>query len=158
MGSCGCAEVNGDFKLAGPDGTVYVLSVYSGCSECQSPAGVFIDRVEVKEDEHGESYCDSGFELDALPELSLGDGGLRGIPIVDPDILKNKIVEQLDLDDLGLLVEECVSNDDYDFKDSIDIMFDEIMKEIFQGVVIESFKKWSKEARTSDDEGDAEDG
>lgn len=44
MCACGCGDGFGR-QFPGPKGIVYELTVYSGCSNCDTPAGFFIRRI-----------------------------------------------------------------------------------------------------------------
>lgn len=44
MCECGCSDFNAKYKLKGPDGSWYSISIYPGCKDCDTPAGVQIGR------------------------------------------------------------------------------------------------------------------
>ena len=68
MGSCGGGDAGGEFKLPGPDGSVYVVQRYAGCQECRSPAGVVIYKMLLLD---GDAWG-----AREIPDLALGqDGG-----------------------------------------------------------------------------------
>lgn len=45
MGQCGCGDFYPQFKLPGPNGSIYAIELFSGCHDCRSPAGVSIVRL-----------------------------------------------------------------------------------------------------------------
>lgn len=121
MGECGCGDFVGDFKFPGPGKDIYVLDVYPGCRDCDTPAGIVIYRFTPKE--AGEWGCERVEKLDIS---SIG----TGIPVLDPNILKKKmrafaepVKEEYDAD--GLVqdaVDDC-------FIESSRATFDEWLKE-----------------------------
>jgi hypothetical protein len=88
MGSCGCGDYAGEFKLPGPDGSVYVIQRYAGCNYCMSPAGVIVYKMLLLD---GDPW-----ETSKLPDLPFGHdaGGEPGdeeilIPIAHaPEFVK----------------------------------------------------------------------
>lgn len=101
MGACGCADYNGQWRLAGPKGLVYVVEVYDGCEYCETPAGVRFYRFGK------ESARD--WNVRELPDLLAnhgysedGDTGdaERLVGVVDGAALRDVLGEEL-LDDVG---------------------------------------------------------
>ena len=45
MGYCGCGEGFGDYRMPGPEGTVYTVRVYQPCDYCETPGAVILLRV-----------------------------------------------------------------------------------------------------------------
>ena len=51
MCECGCGAFGGGFRFPGPDGIVYLLELYPGCGDCDTPAGVIIHRYQDTEEQ-----------------------------------------------------------------------------------------------------------
>lgn len=49
MGQCGCGDFKPNFKLPGPNGSVYCIELFSGCHDCRAPAGVVIEKLSGEE-------------------------------------------------------------------------------------------------------------
>lgn len=62
MGECGCGNFSAKWKLPGPNGVLYAIEVYPGCSYCDNPAGVVVYRVRTDDD---------AFDVAGLPELPI---------------------------------------------------------------------------------------
>ncbi len=63
MGECGCGDFAAEWKLPGPNGVLYAIEVYPGCSYCDNPAGVVVYRVRTDDD---------AFNVAGLPDLPIG--------------------------------------------------------------------------------------
>lgn len=44
MCECACGNIEGQLRFPAPDGDVYILDIYPGCRDCDTPAGVTIYR------------------------------------------------------------------------------------------------------------------
>jgi hypothetical protein len=45
MGECGCGNTNPDYRFDGPDGIIYTVQFYTGCTNgCETPAGIILSR------------------------------------------------------------------------------------------------------------------
>lgn len=49
MCQCGCMENDERLTLPGPGESFYVISLYSGCADCDNPAGVTIELITPKD-------------------------------------------------------------------------------------------------------------
>lgn len=49
MGACGCGDYQPFAKFDGPPGFVYTLSFYTGCDDCDTPAGLIVTRFSEEE-------------------------------------------------------------------------------------------------------------
>lgn len=87
MGACGCSEGVGDVRFPGPDGSIYTARVYPGCRDCETPAGVDIQRFDPS---LGPMF-EEAFEL---PEADFGDAtgyGIIGLPVLHPAKLEEAL-------------------------------------------------------------------
>jgi hypothetical protein len=48
MCECGCVTRDRIFSLPGPKGKTYLLNFTFGCSDCETPAGIYIQEVDDK--------------------------------------------------------------------------------------------------------------
>jgi hypothetical protein len=76
MCECGCGEFQPTAKFPAPDGKWYGVEIYASCDTCSTPFGVWVGLLGEHDD------------ADSLPELPIGDGLPRGIPVVDRDKLE----------------------------------------------------------------------
>jgi hypothetical protein len=93
MGSCGCGDFCADYRLPGPDGSVYSIRTYLACNNgCDTPHSVIVYRF---------STLDSAKEwgVDSLPELPFGtfngkpyEGNDAWLPVIHPRILKEHMM------------------------------------------------------------------
>lgn len=104
MCECGCNELTHNFKFPAPNNMVYVISIYTGCKDCDAPAGVIISKMAksmIKE-----------LVIDA-DSLEITEEGI-GLPLVDFHILTDKLWDRLSctngaenvLDELKDILEE----------------------------------------------------
>lgn len=83
MGSCGCGDGFGDFKFPGPDGIMYAVHVYPGCTYCRTGAGVSIYRY-ASEDWRRETE-----DIPDLPWWVRGEGlADRFIPVISEEAIR----------------------------------------------------------------------
>ena len=85
MGACGCGDFSGDITFPAPDGEVYVLDVYPGCEDCETPAGVVLYRFTPDEAKR--------WGLEGAKPLKIGEEG-TGIPVLDPDPLREMMTKE----------------------------------------------------------------
>lgn len=46
MGQCGCCDFQPDYQFPGPDGSIYTLTIDTGCSDCDRPDhGIVIHKL-----------------------------------------------------------------------------------------------------------------
>lgn len=70
MGACGCCELSGGERFAGPDGTTYVIEIYPSCDYCDTPAGFRLyqfneetsEMFDIKHLKEVEFFGDPGYE------------------------------------------------------------------------------------------------
>lgn len=97
MGQCGCGE-GYDYRLKAPRGW-YLIKIYPGCTECETPAGVHIDH---ETERHG--FAEN------LGDYPITDGCGQGLAVVSAESVKAALVAEIGgarLDDItvGELVE-----------------------------------------------------
>lgn len=46
MGECGCSYSDDRYTLPGPGESLYIVTLHGGCTECASPPGVSIERID----------------------------------------------------------------------------------------------------------------
>jgi len=132
MGSCGCGDYMADFRLPGPDGTTYTISLYRGCEYCSAPPGVVITRHDADE---AETWGDE--QLPALDWYEFDRAGVNaeaGIPCVDMDALKQAIADGLKFED------ECDKEDRHSQDDEGRKWLAESILE--EGRISDSFSLW----------------
>jgi len=78
MGSCGCGDFVGDWRIPGPGKDVYVLEVYPGCQDCGTAAGVTLYQFTPAEART--------WGVEEIPGLPLDAGGLA-LAVLDPKVL-----------------------------------------------------------------------
>lgn len=88
MGQCGCGDYNGRWRIPGPDGKWYVLSVGGGCVDCSTPIGLAIDLYDDQDMQDWDAY--------ELPVIGGPDNCFFGAPIIDIDIFRKEIAKVLE--------------------------------------------------------------
>ena len=79
MCECGCGEFHADFKMPGPNGTVYLLQVYPSCDNgCDMPAGVRIMKIKPEREWAGLSDIECAEEAEFFDVGGLGDKSADG--------------------------------------------------------------------------------
>jgi len=90
MGSCGCGDFNGEFKLKGADGNWYVFERYLGCEYCNTGLALRVYRLTPEDAEQ--------WGIKDIPDLPIIEytpnkvNGETWIKFLDPVILKDKII------------------------------------------------------------------
>lgn len=46
MGECGCSYNDDRYTLPGPGESFYIVTLHGGCTECPSPPGISIERID----------------------------------------------------------------------------------------------------------------
>lgn len=89
MCECGCSSFHPQFKMPGPDGKWYLLMVYPGCKNCESPVGVDIQLM-------GSRVAKRDWDIDVrrVPNLPFHDGN-AALAVLHPSILRRKFTASL---------------------------------------------------------------
>jgi len=88
MGACGCIGGNIGARIAGPDGSWYVLELYPGCEYCMELPGVILGR-----------YDPDHPMWDEIMELPVVDPGIMYLlPLMDYDDAVKQARERYDAD------------------------------------------------------------
>jgi len=82
MGMCGCSDIPPDWKIPGPDGSVYAIHLYTPCNYCENPGGVVLSHLTRPDDI--EMFAED------VPELKLETPGLL-FPVLDVKGLRKMI-------------------------------------------------------------------
>lgn len=83
MGQCGCGD-GYDYRLKAPKGW-YLIKLYQGCKDCDTPAGIHIDW-EKKRDFAADLPT---YPLDRGDDIRLG----RGLPIISASAIRDALKE-----------------------------------------------------------------
>jgi hypothetical protein len=97
MGECGCSSNEIPlFRVPGPKGLVYILSVYPSCDDCDTPAGVTLD---VYDKERAEA-CEM-MRVEEYPVFNK-DGTHRemgpAIPVIHRDKIREHFKKEIEID------------------------------------------------------------
>jgi len=92
MCECGCSSFHPQFKMPGPDGKWYLLMVYPGCKNCDSPVGVDIQLIGPRV-----AKRDWEIDVDAVPYLPLHgkQPACGSLAVLHPSILRRKFTAAL---------------------------------------------------------------
>lgn len=83
MGQCGCGDMNPQWQLQGPGTTTYVIEIYAGCPDCETPAGIAVHRMSPSDMDAWDLH-----ELPELPFRRVGHEELDApIQLVHPKVL-----------------------------------------------------------------------
>lgn len=87
MCECGCISIEYEWKIK--SGKFWILiGLYGSCHYCSSPAGVDFFKTD-KSDDH---YM---YDIGKIPEIEFSKYGTFFIPVIDPQIVRNKMVESI---------------------------------------------------------------
>jgi hypothetical protein len=129
---CGCGEFSPSYQFAGPDGLTYTLSIYPGCKDCETPAGVVINRMTPEDV--------SEWDVASVPQLPIvayskrSVSGECGIPVLDSRLLTEKIAEAIS--PLADVAKE--------YDSASDMLSDSDMPDIVTDAVCETLEKYRK--------------
>ena len=79
MGECGCTMNDNRYRLAGPGGTFYVVTLSGNCLDCDSSTGITIEHITPSHP-LWEEYGRGGYIDGPLPLEKWADG--KGVAIV----------------------------------------------------------------------------
>lgn len=140
MGACGCASFPPDFKLEGPDGVWYTISIYAGCADCSMPAGVLVGRLA------GDSVGD--WDIPGCEPFPFGDqldpnDQERLVPIIDKEKLQEHLMKSCGTATVSL------DGETYDEKDLIADMIEN--ERPVEDAIQATIKEWNDERKASHD-------
>jgi hypothetical protein len=96
MCECGCAMFDPDFQFPAPDGETFLLSIRPPCPECETPAGLILERVGAVQ---MRERLYSATRPPSAPFVAYASGQELALPIVAPRPLREQIAGEAGLDD-----------------------------------------------------------
>ena len=87
MCECGCGDGIPVFKFKGPNKSIYVMRIYPGCVDCETPVGAIISKYKNQQEL-------SSWDLESLPEeLFNNDLSSAEVAVISPDFVLDGIVD-----------------------------------------------------------------
>jgi len=97
MCECGCASFVPDYRMPGPDGTTYFLSLRPPCTECHTPVGLIVERLTPAQVASLPGYSDLVPKLPMAPNIT--DWPEVAISLVEPAAMRKALKELTDEQD-----------------------------------------------------------